>query len=76
MLGTTDNADVLFDEDQASRIRKLRDGSIKNDGMQAPKVHKASGGGFGAFNLSEPVYGAIKAKGYNLPTPIQRRAIP
>jgi|TARA_B110000285_G_C14489982_1_gene323467 ATP-dependent RNA helicase DDX54/DBP10 len=34
------------------------------------------GGAFAAYNLSVPVLKAIKAKGYNLPTPIQRKAIP
>ena len=33
-------------------------------------------GGFGNFNLSEEVVKAIRGKGYNLPTPIQRRSIP
>jgi ATP-dependent RNA helicase DDX54/DBP10 len=36
----------------------------------------AIGGAFACYNLSIPILKAIKAKGYNLPTPIQRKAIP
>lgn len=38
--------------------------------------NKAGGGGFQSYNLANPLFKAIVAKGYNLPTPIQRRAIP
>ena len=38
--------------------------------------NKAGGGGFQSYNLSYPLYSAIQKKGYQLPTPIQRRAIP
>ena len=38
--------------------------------------NKAGGGGFQSYNLDPPLFKAIVAKGYNLPTPIQRRAIP
>ena len=34
------------------------------------------GGGFGHYNLSQEVLKGIKLKGYNLPTPIQRKVIP
>ena len=38
---------------------------------------KTSGGNaFGAYNLSPNVLKAIRIKGYNLPTPIQRKAVP
>ena len=37
---------------------------------------KVKGGSFESFNLSSEIYKAIKKKGYNMPTPIQRRAIP
>ena len=50
-----------------------------NSGMQneaMKKKKKAGGGAFEAFNLSPFLYKAIKQKGYNLPTPIQRKAIP
>jgi len=40
------------------------------------KKSKPSYGGFEGYNLDSFLYRAIKAKGYNLPTPIQRRAIP
>jgi superfamily II DNA/RNA helicase len=36
----------------------------------------AIGGAFGHYNLSINVLKAIRSKGYNLPTPIQRKAIP
>lgn len=38
--------------------------------------NKPGGGGFQSYNLHPPLYRAITQKGYNLPTPIQRRAIP
>ena len=44
--------------------------------MQTASNKKGSGGGFAAFNLSPVVMKGIKTKGYNLPTPIQRKAIP
>ena len=34
------------------------------------------GGGFQSYNLCPPLYKAVMQKGYNLPTPIQRRGIP
>ena len=37
---------------------------------------KSTGGGFQSYNLSPGVFKAIQQKGYSLPTPIQRRAIP
>lgn len=37
---------------------------------------KKTGGGFQSYNLSPEVYKAVQQKGYSLPTPIQRRAIP
>jgi ATP-dependent RNA helicase DDX54/DBP10 len=40
------------------------------------KKNKAGGGGFQSYNLMPELFKAITAKGYNLPTPIQRRAIP
>lgn len=38
---------------------------------QENKIKKS--GGFETFGLIPPVYHAIKKKGYNVPTPIQRR---
>ena len=37
---------------------------------------KKTGGGFQSYNLSPGLFRAIQQKGYSLPTPIQRRAIP
>ena len=37
---------------------------------------KVKGGSFESFNLSKELFQAIKKKGYNMPTPIQRKAIP
>lgn len=34
------------------------------------------GGGFESMGLASAVYQAIKKKGYNVPTPIQRKVIP
>ena len=46
----------------------------KSSGSEAKK--KSSGGGFQSYNLSPELFKAIQQKGYSLPTPIQRRAIP
>ncbi|KAL4442578.1 hypothetical protein ABPG74_006980 [Tetrahymena malaccensis] len=40
------------------------------------KSKKKKGGGFESMNLVYPVYKAIKNRGFNMPTPIQRKAIP
>lgn len=37
---------------------------------------KKKSGGFQSMNLIHPVYRAIVSKGFNVPTPIQRRVIP
>ena len=39
-----------------------------------PKKKKS--GGFQSMNLTYPVYKAILSKGFNVPTPIQRKVIP
>ena len=50
----------------------------KRDQVKVTEKDKQTsiGGAFASYNLSVPVLKAIKAKGYNLPTPIQRKAIP
>lgn len=40
------------------------------------KGKKKKGGGFQSMGLSPPVFKAVMAKGFNIPTPIQRKAIP
>lgn len=40
------------------------------------KSNTSGGNAFGAYNLSPNILKAIRIKGYNLPTPIQRKAIP
>jgi ATP-dependent RNA helicase DDX54/DBP10 len=47
-----------------------------NQAKPGKKSNKPSYGGFEGYNLDSFLYRGIKAKGYNLPTPIQRRAIP
>ena len=37
---------------------------------------KIKAGSFESLNLLKPVYKAIKGRGFNLPTPIQRKSIP
>lgn len=64
----TDNKDLFVEENY--------DNSGIDQGIVKKKKKKSGGGAFEAFNLSSNVYKAIKQKGYNLPTPIQRKAIP
>ena len=41
------------------------------DNIQIPEGHKKKkGGGFQAMNLKRPIFKAIMAKGFNVPTPI------
>lgn len=42
----------------------------------ASSLQKKKEGKFQAMGLSRPVFRAVMAKGYNVPTPIQRKAIP
>ncbi len=69
-----ENADLMSEDDE----RGLGDEEEKmdRDAMFGRKKKAAKGGSFESFNLSPEVYRAIKRKGYNMPTPIQRRAIP
>jgi ATP-dependent RNA helicase DDX54/DBP10 len=49
---------------------------VKEKAMGKEKFGASIGGAFANYNLSVPLLKAIKNKGYNLPTPIQRKAIP
>ncbi|KAJ3264816.1 ATP-dependent RNA helicase ddx54 [Chytriomyces hyalinus] len=60
----SDDDDAVADAVQIAK-------SVKN----ANKKHKKSGG-FQSMGLSYPIYSAIIQKGYKIPTPIQRKAIP
>lgn len=40
------------------------------------KSKKKKSGGFQSMNLAYPIYKAVIGKGFNVPTPIQRKAIP
>ncbi|KAJ1552828.1 ATP-dependent RNA helicase ddx54, partial [Cladochytrium tenue] len=51
------------------------DREISKSMKEANKKHKKSGG-FQSMGLSYPVYSGIIHKGYKIPTPIQRKAIP
>jgi ATP-dependent RNA helicase DDX54/DBP10 len=59
-----ENNDLLMDERQ--------------NAFEESKVYKKKkkGGGFQSYNLSRFLFRAIMAKGYKLPTPIQRKCIP
>lgn len=50
--------------------------NTKNEDISLPKQKKKKSGGFESMNLKAPIFKAIKAKGFNLPTPIQRKVIP
>ena len=70
-MSSSNNQDTLFNNGIKGPIQFTR--PQNTDGY---KKSNKSAGGFQAFNLSATVYKAIKNKGYNLPTPIQRKAIP
>jgi ATP-dependent RNA helicase DDX54/DBP10 len=71
------NSDIIFNEDwlNPNDDNAIIENNGDND-QQVKEKKKKKGGGFQSFNLSPYVYKAIMTKGYNLPTPIQRRAIP
>lgn len=48
----------------------------ENEDIPLPKKGKKKSGGFESMNLKPVIFKAIKNKGYNLPTPIQRKVIP
>ena len=56
-----------FDSEKKSRV------SCGAVGAQGKSKNK---GGFEAMGLSPPVYKSVLRKGYRIPTPIQRKAIP
>jgi ATP-dependent RNA helicase DDX54/DBP10 len=67
----------LFEDDSGS------DGELLEDEIRqtAKKLQDANrkgkkSGGFQSMGLSYPLFKAIKHKGYKIPTPIQRKAIP
>ncbi|KAJ3333932.1 ATP-dependent RNA helicase ddx54 [Blyttiomyces sp. JEL0837] len=60
--------DEGMDDDEENR-------AISKSITAANKKHKKSGG-FQSMGLSYPIYNAIIQKGYKVPTPIQRKAIP
>ncbi|TPX32168.1 hypothetical protein SmJEL517_g04679 [Synchytrium microbalum] len=64
--------DIDHDDDDASDFEETEMASQVRD---ANRKHKKSGG-FQAMGLSQPVFKAIIHKGYKVPTPIQRKAIP
>ncbi|RKO99167.1 hypothetical protein CXG81DRAFT_14893, partial [Caulochytrium protostelioides] len=51
------------------------DQALKDSVRSQNRKHKKSGG-FQSMGLSYPVFNAIMKKGYKIPTPIQRKAIP
>jgi ATP-dependent RNA helicase DDX54/DBP10 len=65
------NEDLLSEPDEGTDF----EGGLRQAGKVLAKK-KGKPGSFEALNLSPFLYKAIKKKGYNLPTPIQRKAIP
>ncbi|KAI9004396.1 ATP-dependent RNA helicase DBP10 [Hyaloraphidium curvatum] len=51
-------------------------GSSEDEGRPQRKKKQAKQGGFAAFGLSHGMLKSISKKGYKLPTPIQRKAVP
>lgn len=74
-MTTRDNADVYLDHEDNNENNGDLDIAKQSEGFGKKKT-KSGGGSFESFNLSPEVFKAVKRKGYNLPTPIQRKAIP
>jgi ATP-dependent RNA helicase DDX54/DBP10 len=82
-MSAANNSDLLVSElkqNQNSERVIFKSKHIKEqvkERVVGNEKHGASiGGAFANYNLSVPILKAIKNKGYNLPTPIQRKAIP
>lgn len=71
-----DNSDVLALELRKDQNKEKVE-MIKVNHHQPTKEKKGGiGGAFANYNLCQEILKAIKTKGYNMPTPIQRKAIP
>ena len=55
---------------------KQRSKSAQNNENKNKKKKKGKSGGFESLGLSQEVFRAIKKKGYQVPTPIQRKTLP
>eukprot|EP00727_Mastigamoeba_balamuthi_P001993 m51a1_g11791 putatative ATP-dependent RNA helicase (823) ;mRNA; r:306111-308630 len=62
--------------DAASELSRGREFLGGSSGDAAKPQKKKKSGGFQSMGLSKALMQGIKAKGYNLPTPIQRKVIP
>lgn len=75
-----DNTDILFKELKQGQSQEMVKQIKRPDQHKKAKDKKnekpAMGGAFANYNLSMSVLKAIKVKGYNQPTPIQRKALP
>ncbi|KAI9340902.1 P-loop containing nucleoside triphosphate hydrolase protein [Obelidium mucronatum] len=72
-LGADDEDEIDLDTDDEDD--DIASQKIAKSVQMANKKHKKSGG-FQSMGLSYPIYSAIIQKGYKVPTPIQRKAIP
>ncbi|KAJ3031440.1 UNVERIFIED_CONTAM: ATP-dependent RNA helicase ddx54 [Siphonaria sp. JEL0065] len=70
-----DQGDAEDDLDTDDEDEDVASQKIAKSLQMANKKHKKSGG-FQSMGLSYPIYSAIIQKGYKVPTPIQRKAIP
>ncbi|KAG8467560.1 hypothetical protein KFE25_000876 [Diacronema lutheri] len=71
--------DDLDDAEPVLDFAQLDDDDDDDDGTAAEErllKKRRKQGGFQAMDLSKPVFQALMRKGYRLPTPIQRKAIP
>ena len=75
-MTTRDNADLFINENDNNENNGDLDIAKQSQGFGGKKKTKSGGGSFESFNLSPELFKAVKRKGYNLPTPIQRKAIP
>jgi ATP-dependent RNA helicase DDX54/DBP10 len=78
------NADLLSESDPEDRDEDAfnekglgdEEERMDRDAMFGRKNKNVRAGSFESFNLSQEIFRAVKKKGYNMPTPIQRKAIP
>jgi superfamily II DNA/RNA helicase len=62
-------------EDDDGNIVEI-DTAVQKIGLNAKQKKKVKGGGFQSMDLAPEVFEGVKAMGFNIPTPIQRQAIP
>ena len=72
-MSSLGNQDLMVSELKKNQSEK-RVAMVQQN--QQKKKESGQGSAFANYNLMPEIVKAVKSKGYNIPTPIQRKAIP